>query len=118
MCGAILVYNALMPDSQKHHIKELKNALRDIDEGGKEKCTMCRFVLIFSFVTLILVVLFVFLFRTEPQPGLRPLPPELAPPVDPATYQREMLELGQLFHPGMSTSTIAKPSKQLPVKNK
>lgn len=95
-----------MPVSQKNEVNALKHALQDIENGGKERCTMCRLVLIFAFTGLIFTVLFVFFFKAEPTPTLKPLPPELVPPPSPETHEREMLELGQLFHPELSTSTI------------
>lgn len=110
-----------MLESQKHEIKSLTHAPRDIENGGKEKCTMCRFVLIFAFTGLILTVLFVFFFKAEPTPTLKPLPPELSPPINPETRARENFELGKLFHPELSTSTTpalntTPGSNQLPVK--
>ena len=96
-----------MIDKQKHEIDAFKKALSGINDDRKEGCTMCRFVLIFAFTGLILTVLFVFFFKAEPTPTLQPLPPELVPPPSPETYAREMLELGQLFHPELSASTTS-----------
>ncbi len=94
-----------MVDSQKREVKELKKELGRIDRVGKEECVMCRFVLIFSSIVLILIVLFVFFLRVNPSSNQvqsvsnEPFRSQPTTPEDFAStsleYNQRILELGQ-----------------------
>lgn len=108
-----------MVESKKHEVKELKRELKRIDQVGKEECVLCRFVLVFSSVVLLLIILFVFFMRLDPGAGgLPPAQPEEpfrslpATPADFAStsleYNQRILELGQTIrNAGVNTSTGA-----------
>lgn len=72
----------------------------------KEECLMCKFVLIFAFTVLLLVLAFTFYYRLPPPPPLEPLSPELSPPVDPMEYRQQLLDVGRILHPELSTSSF------------
>ena len=93
-------------DSSKTQLKELRKVLQDMNSG--EGCTICRFVKIFAFVVLFLVVIFVFFLRTKQEERLQPLPPEKAPQISPAAWNQHVLELGKAIHPE-ATSTQRTP---------
>lgn len=113
-----------MDEPKTSSVKALKKELERIDERAREKCAPCRIVLGMSVVIFLSVSLYAFVEFSK-TPGFKtvPLAPELYPPIDPKVTEREMLELGQLFHPELSSSTpvrsFASPvqtSKNLPIK--
>ena len=112
-----------MQHSQKKHDKELKHALREINEGGKNNCTLCRFVLMFAFATLFIVLLFAYYSRTQTEVAKVPEIPEPVKglPYDPVGDERKLLELGKALHPELSIkqySVTNTPPLSTPVKPK
>lgn len=88
-------------------IKELKEELEHIDERTREKCLLCRIVLGLSIAIFLVVSIYALTQFYKKHYGFKtiPLAPNLYPPVDPAVTNRELIELGQLFHPELSTTT-------------
>jgi cell division septation protein DedD len=76
-------------------------------EEKKERCTKCTFVLIFAAVVFVAVGSFV-LFSSvrRPAPSLsETLPAAKAPPLPPEEYDARMLELGELIHPELASTS-------------
>ena len=78
---------------------EINNVLEQIDK--KEECVMCKFALIFAFLVLLIVVVLVFVLRSD-QSTNQPLPPEKAPQISPAAWNQHVLELGKAIHPELT----------------
>ena len=86
-----------MSDSHTKEATELKHVLENIDKGGKDECVMCRFVLIFAFIVLLLVLTFTFFFRMENSSkvgAIKPTPPEEVPLPTVEEYNARIMELG------------------------
>ena len=100
-----------MDEQKTPSVKELKKELERIDERAREKCAPCRIVLGLSVVIFLSVSLYAFVeFYKTPDFKTVPLAPALYPPIDPRVAEREMLELGQLFHPEISSLTTSQSS--------
>ena len=94
-----------MSDTQKHDVNVLKKELKRLDRSAGDECVMCRFALIFSFVVLILIVLFVLTVRISPttnqvfNPSIEPFHSQTLTPADFASTSSErnqrIMELGQ-----------------------
>jgi flagellar basal body-associated protein FliL len=91
-----------------------------IDKTKKGECTMCKFVLIFALVVLLLVLVFTFFFRVNPSTDQNPsvtnepfhsLP---ATPADFAStsleYNQRVMELGQTARNIQFNTTTSAPS--------
>ncbi len=108
-----------MSDSNTKEVKELKNVLDRIDRGGKDECVMCRFVLIFAFIVLLLVLTFTFFFRMENAPTVEPptrIPRAETPLPTNEESNARIMELGQILgYPEASNdSQKAKPQSVKP----
>lgn len=90
-------------------VKELKKELEHIDERTREKCVLCRIVLGLAMIIFVSVSVYALtqLYKKHSFKTV-PLDPSHYPPVDPAVSNREMIELGQLFHPELSSTTPVK----------
>jgi hypothetical protein len=59
---------------------------------------MCKFVLYFSAVTLLLVLLFSFFFQLPVQEGLKPVSGSLVATPTPEEYDAALLDLGKTLY--------------------
>ena len=94
------LYNYAMSDSHTKEATELKHVLEHIDKGGKDECVMCRFVLIFAFIVLLLVLTFTFFFRMENAPTVEPptrIPKAETPLPTNEESNARIMELGQIL---------------------
>lgn len=95
-----------MSELSKREIRELKSELERIDGGGKGDCPMCRFVLIFAFVVMLLVITFTFFFKMDPGRTVNtPLSAEKALPMSPEEWNDRIVDLGTIIHPELASST-------------
>lgn len=73
-------------------------------ENDEGECRMCKFVLVFAFVGVFLVILFTYFFKLHTPPSIEPLPQAEVRPVSDAEWQARVLELKRTMGGNASAS--------------
>ncbi len=95
-----------MSTPNKSELKALRAELDRIDKGQADECTMCKFVLIFAFVVLLLVLFFVFFFRLQPGVVIQgQTPTQMTTPLSASDIDQRIIDLKDV--PPSSTDASA-----------